>query len=107
MNNDESYQVMLEVDSATKMQNLIFEGELGIANAEAIKQRLLSMDFSGDVTIKIRNVETLDLSGLQLVYSFIKTLHSKGYKASIESDLSDRMKESLLNTGFSEFVKHY
>jgi anti-anti-sigma regulatory factor len=105
MNNDESYQVLLEVDSTSKMQNLFLEGELGIANAEAIRLKLLSMDFTGDVNIKLRNVETLDLSSLQLVYSFIKSLHSKGFKANLESELPERMKDSLKNTGFLEFVK--
>ncbi len=105
MNKDISYSVRLKVDNKTKMQTLILEGELGIGNADAIKSKLQTLNFTSDLSIKIKNVETLDLSSLQLIYSLVKTLHSKGFKTSIESELPERMQESLRNTGFLDIVK--
>ncbi len=105
MNKDISFNVRLKVDNKTKMQTLVLEGELGISNANAIKAKLLAMNFTSDLSIKIKNVETLDLSSLQLIYSLVKTLHSKGLKANIESELPERMQESLRNTGFLDIVK--
>jgi anti-anti-sigma regulatory factor len=105
MNNDQSFAVHSKKDSASKIQNLIIEGDLGAGNAEAIKAKLLSTDFKYDVNIQLTKIEALDLACLQLIYSLIKTLMAKGLKVTIKTDLSERLEESVRNTGFIDLLK--
>ncbi len=102
---EQSFSVKSKKDAAAKTQSLLLEGDLCVSNAEAIKAKLLAVDFKYDVNIQLSNIETIDMAGIQIIYSLSKTLAAKGLKSSITAELNERTSEVLRNTGFNEFFK--
>jgi anti-anti-sigma regulatory factor len=105
MKNEASFTVKTKKDASAKVQSLIIEGDIGVSNAQAIRAKLMAIDFKYDVNIQLINIETLDMAGIQIIYSLTKTLASKGLKSSLSAELNDRTSEVLRNTAFTEFFK--
>ena len=92
-------------DATAKIQSLIIEGDLGVSNAEALKAKLLAIDFKYDVSIQLTNIETVDMAGIQIIYSLTKSLTAKGLNPKLKAELNERQAEVLRNTGFYDFFK--
>lgn len=105
MKKDLTFSFHSKKDPALKVQDIILEGDLSVGNVEAIKAKLQAVEFKYDVNLKLVNIETLDLAFIQLVYSLIKTLVAKGLKVTIKSDFSEKLAETINNTGFVNLIK--
>ncbi len=105
MSAKETFTVKLKSNRKTGGQELLIEGDLGSANAEALKKKLQANEYTGDLNITIQNVDSLDLTAIQLLYSTLKSLSVKGFHSTVSVALSDRHDAILRNTGFTEFIR--
>jgi anti-anti-sigma regulatory factor len=70
----------MKAEFSTKKQKgggmqLIVKGELTVQNSMALKESLTSMLIhQGEIKISLRDVQTLDVSSIQLLLAFRKTL---------------------------------
>jgi anti-anti-sigma regulatory factor len=87
----------------SKGQTIIFEGDLGIKNAEAIKNTLQTIKVSSDtVSLHLKNVEKLDITTLQILKAFETNLSDKQKTINIVTELPQEIERLLNNTGFDK-----
>lgn len=83
---------------------LKLEKNSGIAVAEALGSKLEEyFAAGGPMTIDASEVERVDTSVIQLIYSFITSMTSSGVKVSIVQP-SDVFKESVILLGFASYL---
>src|SRR5512133_3286582 len=89
-------------NKSLKVQTMIFEGDLGINNAVAIKKTIQAVTFNGDpVTFHLKNVEKLDITLIQTLRALKTVLQKDGIKCSIISEVPREIDRLLTNTGFA------
>lgn len=87
----------------SKGQTVIFEGDLGIKNAEPIKNTLQTLKISADiVSLHLKNVEKLDITTLQIIKAFKTSLSDKNKTISMITELPQEIERLLNNTGFDK-----
>jgi len=87
----------------TKEQSVVFQGDLGIKNAEAIRNAMLALTFSSEsVIIQLKNVEKLDITSIQNIRALKNSLAENGKKVEVHSELSQELERLLTNTGFDK-----
>ena len=65
----------------SKSQTVVFEGDLGIKNAEAIKNTIQTLRFNSDtVSIHLKSVEKMDITTIQILRALNIALTDKGKK---------------------------
>jgi anti-anti-sigma factor len=104
--NSKTYSVHSKKDNKKKNQTLVFKGDLSLGNAPAIHSQLLSMEFKFDLVVELREIESLDLSSVQILYSLQKSVRNKGLKVNFTMDVSERIRIILNSTGFSELFRN-
>jgi len=86
-----------------KIQTVVFEGDLGIKNAEDIKKSIQTTKFSVDTVIfQLKNVEKLDITTIQTLRALRSSLRDKGKNVTLTSDVPQEIERLLLNTGFNK-----
>lgn len=85
-------------------QTFVMEGDLSIKNAAAIRKTLLSHKTGGSVEFHLTNVEKLDITTVQLVYSFRNMLEKEGKKFSLTPELLPETEKLLKATGFENLL---
>jgi anti-anti-sigma regulatory factor len=89
----------------SKSQTVVFEGDLGIKNAEAIKNTVETLKLNSDtVSFHLKSVEKLDITTLQTIRAFSKVLTDKGKNISMVTDLPQEIERLLKNTGFDKIL---
>lgn len=87
----------------SKSQTVVFEGDLGIKNAEVIKNTVQALRFNTDsVTIHLKSVEKMDITTIQILKAVKIALTAKGKKISMEMELPHEIERLLKNTGFDK-----
>jgi len=87
----------------TKEQSVVFQGDLGIKNAEAIRNAMQALTFSSEsVIIQLKNVEKLDITSIQNIRALKNSLTENGKKVEVHSELSQELERLLTNTGFDK-----
>lgn len=87
----------------TKEQSVVFQGDLGIKNAEAIRNAMQALTFSSEsVIIQLKNVEKLDITSIQNIRALKNSLKENGKKVEVYSELSQELERLLTNTGFDK-----
>lgn len=102
-----NYKIQYEQDDKTKNFHLILEGHLGYDNITAIKEELLSIGLRcGKTLIQINNVNTFDISSIQLILSIKKTLENQDASSEVEIEtlLNEEHKLLIRNSGFNEII---
>ena len=85
----------------TKGQTLLFQGDLGIKNAIAIKDAIQVLKINTEsVTIQLKNVEKLDITTIQNICALRNSLTATGKKVDVHLELFQDIERLLLNTGF-------
>lgn len=85
----------------TKEHTLLLQGDLGIKNAEALREAIMALKFGTDtIVIELKNVEKLDLTTIQNVTALKNSLMESGKKVDIRLDVSQDIERLLNNTGF-------
>lgn len=85
-------------------QTFVMEGDLGIRNAAAIKKTILSHKPGESVELHLKNVEKLDITTVQLIFSFRKMLENQGKKFRLIPELSAETEKLLKSTGFEKLL---
>ncbi len=82
--------------------DIILEGTLGIAEAEAMHQSLSRvLDAQIDVSIQSENLSRVDAAGAQLLYAFVKEAKNRSISLKWLS-VSDALKETTITLGLSK-----
>jgi ABC-type transporter Mla MlaB component len=85
---------------------LVFEGDLGIKNITSIKKSLALTEFREcNVRINFRNVEKLDLSTIQILDSYKRTLNDNGCKTVVSAVFPEDLQGLILKSGLSSIFK--
>lgn len=96
-----SFSVVGIDGKGSKGKTVVFEGDLGIKNAEAIRTTVSTMKYTSDaITIHLKNVEKLDITTIQNIRALRKKLNDGGKKITIKSELPQEIERLLGNTGF-------
>ena len=104
--NKKVFNIRSSKEKGSKTQTLVLEGDLSIRNAALIKKKLAAVKFTGDIIrIHLNNVDNLDITIIQIMYSLVNTLENQGKKIEIYSELPDDLEKVLINAGFSEITK--
>jgi len=87
-------------DSGESVMKMVFEGALTLSNANEIKKILeeQKQEFS-QIALMVKNVAGLDVSFLQIIESWKKSLENNGGKVKIQMDLPYDLKTLLSNAG--------
>lgn len=100
------FSVRIRKDRKSKNQHIILAGDIGIKCIDQIKSRIESIEIgSREVVIELKNIHSIDLSTVQLIYSLRKSLGDKGIKAELVSDIPEELILILRNTGFDDLIK--
>jgi anti-anti-sigma regulatory factor len=102
----QTFSVHSRYDKKSKTQVLLLEGEFGLKYIDRIKSRIDSINFdSNKIVIELKDINSIDLSAIQLVYSLKKTLCDKGKVVNIVSEIPEEIIPIIRNTGFYDFLK--
>jgi anti-sigma B factor antagonist len=87
---------------------VIVEGNLILDNAEELKKllqkRVEKITPGQQVILDLSGVQEVDSSGLQLLVAFLKTMHTKGMKCSVNS-IQKEMLEILNLSGLAKYFR--
>ncbi|MFW5759098.1 MAG: STAS domain-containing protein [Bacteroidota bacterium] len=89
-------------DSGEPVMKMVFEGALTLSNASEIKKILKEQkqEFT-QIALMVKNVVGLDVSFLQIIESWKKSLENNGGKVKIQMDLPYDLKTLLSNAGIT------
>lgn len=95
----------IQLDGIT-IGGVVIEGELTLRNVSAIRSKLLEalQDYQ-TLKISMKNVTAIDLSGIQLLYSAIKTLDVMKKRVDMDIHLPADLELLLIKAGFESFIK--
>ncbi|MCP4311681.1 MAG: hypothetical protein GY790_10495 [Bacteroidetes bacterium] len=100
-----SFHNTIKRDKKTGIQTIVLGGDLSIRNAVAIQKKLNAVKYTGDViSIQLKNVENLDITIVQMVYSLTNTLAGQDKIFEINSELPEDLEKVLANAGFREMI---
>jgi len=86
-------------------QELIFEGDISIFNSVEIQKKIRKLNLKArTVQITLRNIDSLDLSGIQILLSLKKSFAENQARLNIVSGLSDKTTTLLRHTGFEQIL---
>jgi anti-anti-sigma factor len=89
-------------DTATVLS---LQGELTIDYAVQLRDFLLeNLNKQKAFALKVNNVESIDITGIQLIQRFYWDAKEMGKPTTIELKLSEEQRQLLEKTGFSEFI---
>jgi len=93
---------IVNLSKGAKGQTVVFEGDLGIKQTEAIKNTMQTLKFnSGVITLQLKNVEKLDITTIQNIRALKNMLTSKGKQVTVISEIPQEIERLLNNTGFN------
>ncbi|HNX65314.1 MAG TPA: STAS domain-containing protein [Bacteroidales bacterium] len=88
-----------------KVQTVVFEGDLGIKNAESILETIRSLKFNaGTVVMNLKSVEKMDITTIQSLRALRNHLSELGKKVELNAQLSTDIERLLKNTGFDKTI---
>lgn len=100
---NKTFVIKTSFNNNSKVQTLIFEGDLGINNATAIKKNIQSLKFRGDsVKIHLRHVEKIDITSIQVIRALRIVLNNMGKRSNIFSEIPEDIERLLNNSGFDK-----
>jgi anti-anti-sigma factor len=84
---------------------ITLSGNLTISNSEKIQHSLIeAFKLSINISIEINEIENIDLSFIQLIYSLSKESKNFGKNINITSKLNEDMRLLIENAGFSKLL---
>lgn len=73
-------------------------------NEEIVTKLNKIVDNCKELTFNVKNIETIDLSAIQLIYSIKKTCAGKSKKINIQFEVSEEIKQLIKNSGFDDLL---
>jgi hypothetical protein len=100
-----TFSITTIADESLNTQTLIFEGNLGLDNAGAIKKTVESITYEcSKVIIHLKNVQKLDITFIQILKALRIFLEVDGKNPEIISLLPSDIERLLINSGFNSIL---
>lgn len=97
---------ILKIEETDLGITMICDGDFTVTHAEFIKKELLdSAARKGDEILSLSNAKSIDVSGIQLAYSWKKILEAQGRQATVLLPQSENIKDLLEKTGLTKLFK--
>ncbi len=96
---------MLELEEFTEHNklSLLFSGDLSVANASELQQQLLKAVLKAShIVVKVADVESLDLSFLQLLFVWAKHMKQSGKNLTFDFQLGQEFDRIFDESGFRQ-----
>jgi len=88
-----------------KSVSISLSGDLSLNNIDKVKVSLTQViDRYHTFSVKIQNVDSVDLGLVQLIKSFVWTANQHGKSVKIKFDLNDDQTTLFKHAGLSEFI---
>lgn len=101
------YRVTASSENGTKIATVHLSENLSLSEVSTVKLLMVqNLDKYSVFHVVLQNVENIDLSMVQLLYSFKWTAERKSKKVLIDLSLTDEHKLLLEHAGFSELVNN-
>jgi ABC-type transporter Mla MlaB component len=85
--------------------DLVFSGQLTINNIEKITTEIKTiLEKPTAINIQVKEVENLDLTFVQLIYSIKNSGKKNNFKVTLSVSLSEELKSLVANAGFDSFL---
>lgn len=102
-----AYKVTPSTENGLKKATIQLSDDLSLDKISAIKLLMIqNLDKYQTFEVVIRDVESIDMGIVQLLYSFKWTVERKSKKLHFNISLSDEHKLLLEHAGFSELVNN-
>jgi hypothetical protein len=96
---------VLNVQETDQGITMTFEGDFTVENVESIKASLLqSAARKGDEVLSLLGATSIDVSGIQLAFSWNKILQSQGRKAEVLLPQLENIKDLLNKSGITQIL---
>jgi anti-anti-sigma factor len=96
---------MPEIEEFTESNksSLLFSGDLSVANAAELQQQLLKAAFKvSHIEVKVADVESMDLSFLQLLVAWAKHMKQLGKNLTFDFQLDQEFERIFDESGFRQ-----
>jgi ABC-type transporter Mla MlaB component len=101
-----AFNITSRKDKKKDVHHITLEGDLGINQIEKVKTAIESvLTGSKEIVIELKNINAIDLSTGQLLYSLKKAGNGNGNKVKIEADLNENGFSYLKNCDFNVFIQ--
>jgi anti-anti-sigma regulatory factor len=98
-----TFNIKTSVSKDTNVQTVVFEGDLGIKNAEPILEAIKALKFNAaTIILNLKSVEKLDITTIQCLRALRNHLNGLGIKTEVNSHVSPDIERLLINTGFDK-----
>ncbi|MCL2074542.1 MAG: STAS domain-containing protein [Marinilabiliaceae bacterium] len=82
--------------------DVVFSGHLDVTNIEKIVDSLKTNITKGNsLNIKVKEVETLDVTFVQVIFSLVKSGKTEGYEVRTSFDIPKELEQLLVHAGLS------
>lgn len=100
-------KIQIEANEGNTEKSVVkIEGDVSLVHIEEIKNKLMDeIKKTNDITIELQNIENIDLSTIQLLYSIKKTKETQNKKTILNIDLSDELQLLLKRSGCGEIFE--
>jgi len=102
---EKSIQIKPSKKKGENMASIILENELTIFSIESMKDKIIEAVMKYDhVEFALKNINNVDLTFIQLLYSVKKTAEALNKKVSFDVELPDDIKSLLNNSDLSKVL---
>ncbi len=96
----------VDIKNNKDLITILVSGELIINHIQKIKSVFLeSLDFSKNLSIKVTNPTSIDITFIQLLCSIKKAFTDKGFEFNLEGTFSEDVYSLVSNAGFNDLFK--
>lgn len=86
---------------------LTLENEINFANSKELLDNYMTNKDNFDVLVMQGNVDSIDLTGIQALYSIRKSLINDGKTISLSLKMNEETKSLILRAGFKEIFETF
>ncbi len=95
----------IDIKKDKDQTNILFAGELIINHISKIKDEISEIiEFNHNLSVKITNPSSLDITFIQLICSLKKSFESKDFTVAIEATLNEDVYSLVNNSGFKNLL---
>jgi hypothetical protein len=98
-------EIMKEKKGEPRKGILTLENDLTFSNANELIQNYISSIDKFDTLVMQGNIESIDLTGIQAIYSIRKSLVSNKKSLAIGIKINEEAKNLILRSGFKEIFE--
>lgn len=86
---------------------LTINQDMTIINAEALKVKMEeALNSASSLDLTLKNIEVMDLAGLQLIYELKKEAEKQSKELNINFELEEKLLKTINITGFGDLLEN-